>query len=128
MDLPASHFYFSHLEVFQAAPNEADKLRHARENAVQLIESIGQHLGFPIGTKSTAMLLFQRFYAIYDLHLHNPRDVTLACVFVACKIQETFKKMRDLLLATYAIEKPHVTVRPDAPVNIYRLVDGGYRK
>ncbi|KZV84011.1 cyclin-like protein, partial [Exidia glandulosa HHB12029] len=78
----------------------------ARQTACTFIEAVGSRIGFPRKTIATAQVLYHRF------HLHFPRkdapytDVTVAALYVAAKIQDTLKKPRDILMASYAVLYP----------------------
>ncbi|ORY39025.1 hypothetical protein BCR33DRAFT_853603 [Rhizoclosmatium globosum] len=68
------------------------------------IRRLSKRMGFPFYTCSSALQLFHRFQlqikknktrALPDF---NDNDLVIACVFVACKVEETVKKARDLIL------------------------------
>ncbi|KAJ1976043.1 RNA polymerase II C-terminal domain kinase beta subunit [Dimargaris verticillata] len=73
-----------------------------------IIKTVGQKMGFPMQTICTAQLLLTRFYLKCPETLDFTRmEVNLACLFVACKAEETIKKLRDILLAAYILVHPN---------------------
>ncbi|KAG0235042.1 hypothetical protein BGW41_000934 [Actinomortierella wolfii] len=95
---------------------------HARREACEVIAAIGKRIGFPQHTISTAQLLLHRFYmfnAIPDtgneaslltiIQSYNTSTcVVMACLFVSSKIEDTIKKLKDIMMATYLYRHPNV--------------------
>ncbi|KAK9461623.1 cyclin-like protein [Lipomyces oligophaga] len=77
-------------------------------HAFSLIFSTGNQLRFPIRTMGTAAILFQRFYLFNSLQKFPViLDTALACLFVASKMEDTLKKLRDILLAAHRVRHPN---------------------
>ena len=79
-----------------------------RDIATGFIQSVASRLGFPQRTTATAQQIYQRFHLFYppsDFVLH---EIAVASLFVAAKLNDTHKKPRDLLLASYALRFPHL--------------------
>ncbi|SPO31035.1 related to CTK2 - beta subunit of C-terminal domain kinase I [Ustilago trichophora] len=79
-----------------------------RDIATGFIQSVASRLGFPQRTIATAQQIYQRFHLFYppsDFVLH---EIAVASLFVAAKLNDTHKKPRDLLLASYALRFPQL--------------------
>lgn len=77
-----------------------------RDIATGFIQSVASRLGFPQRTTATAQQIYQRFHLFYppsDFVLH---ETAVASLFVAAKLNDTHKKPRDILLASYALRYP----------------------
>ncbi|KAI9506906.1 cyclin-like protein [Coemansia spiralis] len=80
-------------------PLDHPALVSAAKNCV-FIKEISRALGFPSRTISTAQLLVHR------AHIRRPTgttDLALACLFVAAKMEETIKRLRDILVQSYVM-------------------------
>ncbi|SPO30710.1 related to CTK2 - beta subunit of C-terminal domain kinase I [Ustilago trichophora] len=80
----------------------------SRDIATGFIQSVASRLGFPQRTIATAQQIYQRFHLFYppsDFVLH---EIAVASLFVAAKLNDTHKKPRDLLLASYALRFPQL--------------------
>ncbi|KAK9761226.1 RNA polymerase II C-terminal domain kinase beta subunit, variant 3 [Basidiobolus ranarum] len=114
-----SHIYFTKEELTEN-PSLRDnvpirKEMKTRVHCCNFIVHSGKLLGFPQRTLSTAQLLYHRFYLFYSLNDFSPMTVSIACLFVACKIEETFKKLSDILAATYEVAHPGKHMSLDSP-------------
>ncbi|GAC94862.1 hypothetical protein PHSY_002435 [Pseudozyma hubeiensis SY62] len=79
-----------------------------RDISAGFIQSVASRLGFPQRTIATAQQIYQRFHLFYppsDFVLH---EISVAALFVAAKLNDTHKKPRDLLLASYALRFPQL--------------------
>lgn len=84
------------------------KEQQIRFQACYWIRSVGEHLRFPVRTMGTAMVLFHRFHLFYPMADHFVfSDTAAACLFVACKMEDTQKKLREILLASYQVRHPN---------------------
>ncbi|SJX64618.1 related to CTK2-beta subunit of C-terminal domain kinase I [Sporisorium reilianum f. sp. reilianum] len=111
---------FSHIPYFTAIQLETLYARRRgarmsastwltnRDVATGFIQSVASRLGFPQRTIATAQQTYQRFHLFYppsDFVLH---EIAVASLFVAAKLNDTHKKPRDLLLASYALRFPQL--------------------
>ncbi len=56
------------------------------------------------------MYLAHRFYATRNLQAHPTDDVAVACILVASKVEETVRKIKEILLsATYILRNVELT-------------------
>ncbi|KAL3953950.1 hypothetical protein ACCO45_011906 [Purpureocillium lilacinum] len=84
-----------------------------RLQGVQLIDNVRQHLQLPVRTFDTACTYFHKFRLNFRDAEYNYQDAALASLFVACKVEDTIKKSRDILAAAYNVKNPDKTVAPD---------------
>uniref|UniRef100_V5GS83 Cyclin-like domain-containing protein n=1 Tax=Kalmanozyma brasiliensis (strain GHG001) TaxID=1365824 RepID=V5GS83_KALBG len=124
---PAAIPTFSHIPYFTAIQLEtlyarkrgarmsASTWLNNRDIASGFIQSVASRLGFPQRTIATAQQIYQRFHLFYppsDFVLH---EIAVASLFVAAKLNDTHKKPRDLLLASYALRFPQLVKGADEP-------------
>lgn len=76
--------------------------KQRKTKVFQHLIKIVQILKFPIKDLNTAMIYFQRYYLFnpFNSSLSSSINVALTCLFMACKIEDTFKKLRDIILAS----------------------------
>ncbi|CAO3668758.1 unnamed protein product [Rhizopus stolonifer] len=70
------------------------------------MQDVGRKLGFPQKTISTSQALYHRFYLYYSIKEYSPQDISIACLFVASKIEETIKKLKDIFVAVHSVKHP----------------------
>ncbi|UNI16840.1 Beta-glucosidase [Purpureocillium takamizusanense] len=70
-------------------------------------------LTIPVRTFDTACTYFHKFRLNFRDAEYNYQDAALASLFVACKVEDTIKKSRDILAAAYNVKNPDKTVAPD---------------
>ncbi|KAI8614798.1 hypothetical protein BC830DRAFT_1169108 [Chytriomyces sp. MP71] len=79
-----------------------------RIGLARLAVRLCKRMGFPYATKSSALMLLSRFAAFQFATDSEPVadvDLVIASVFVACKVEETVKKARDLILGLHSTLK-----------------------
>ncbi|KAH9924278.1 cyclin-like protein [Epithele typhae] len=113
--------YFTPKEVEMLSERQRGKLsiaqeERARQDACRFIEAIGLEIGFPRKTIATAQNLYHRFHLFFPRHMKDIQyyDVCLAVLLVSCKIHDTLKKTRDLLLAAHGVRNPDRAARAKA--------------
>ena len=93
-DAIASPFYYTKSEL------ERNKVeQYVRIKQTQGIMQVAGHLGLPYYSKSTALYLYHRFMAAYDITDRKLEYIYVACLSLAMKIEETVKKMSDIYIA-----------------------------
>ncbi|KAI0714023.1 cyclin-like protein [Cerioporus squamosus] len=122
--IPASRFkyhlpYFTPQEVERLSEKQRGKLsvtqeEKARQQACGFIEAIGADIGFPRKTIATAQNLYHRFHLFFPRKDFAYHDVCIAALFVSCKIHDTLKKTRDVLIASYAVRFPERAAKAKA--------------
>ncbi|KAK3819678.1 MAG: cyclin-like protein [Benniella sp.] len=76
-----------------------------RRDSCEVIAAIGKRIGFPQHTISTAQLLLHRFYMFNSIP-ESGSEVVMACLFVSSKVEDTIKKLKDIMMATYSYRHP----------------------
>lgn len=92
----------------------AAKWEQIQMAACSFITAVGAKLGCPQSTIGTAQLLYQRFHLFYrpaDFVMH---EVALTCLFTSTKLNDTQKRLHEVLLASYAFRYPDLLGRPPA--------------
>ncbi|KAG0271348.1 hypothetical protein BGZ95_000848 [Linnemannia exigua] len=79
-----------------------------RREACEIIQAIGKRIGFPQHTISTAQLLLHRFFMFNSVQ-DTGNEVVMACLFVSSKVEDTIKKLKDIMIATYIFRHPNAT-------------------
>ncbi|PWN20024.1 hypothetical protein BCV69DRAFT_313227 [Microstroma glucosiphilum] len=78
-----------------------------RQQACGLIAAVGARVGLPQRTVSTAFVIWQKCGVNRGAPSGtSAQQVALAALFLACKLNDTPKKARDLIVASYAIRYP----------------------
>ncbi|KAI2470999.1 hypothetical protein F4781DRAFT_441254 [Annulohypoxylon bovei var. microspora] len=98
------------------AEKRLDPAREAnyRLQGIQVIESTREALFLPVKTYNTACTLYHRFRLDHPTPDYNYTDAALASLFVACKIEDTLKKSREVLCAQHNLKNPdHPTTQDD---------------
>ena len=80
--------------------------------ACSFIAAAGAKLGIPQRTIGSAQLLYQRFHLFYPPADFAVHEVALACLFAASKLNDTPKRIHDLLLTSYALRYPELLAPP----------------
>lgn len=87
-----------------------------RLQGVQLIDNVREHLQLPVRTFDTACVYFHKFRLNFRDAEYNYQDAALASLFVACKVEDTIKKSREILAAAYNIKNPDKPAAADDKV------------
>ncbi|KAF9273443.1 hypothetical protein BGZ68_001515 [Mortierella alpina] len=108
-----SRTYYSKQEqaiIYQARNPAVHVQRQSdmRRESCEVIAAIGKRIGFPQHTISTAQLLLHRFYMFHSVP-DSGNEVVMACLFVSSKVEDTIKKLKDIMLATYFYRHPGAT-------------------
>jgi hypothetical protein len=68
---------------------------------------------------ATSKLYFHLFFAENSMNKYPPLDIAFTSVLVACKAEETYIKIRQILIAVFQILNPSMSVdEVDAKVEI----------
>ncbi|KAI8337263.1 cyclin-like protein [Chlamydoabsidia padenii] len=70
-----------------------------RAQGCAYIQTVGCRLQVPQITVATAMVYFHRFYMRCSFKDHNMNQVAGACVYLACKVEESSRKVNDVTSA-----------------------------
>ncbi|KAB5555040.1 cyclin-like protein [Coniochaeta sp. 2T2.1] len=77
-----------------------------RIQGVQLIDNVREALHLPVKTFVTAATYYHKFRMCHRDAEYNYQDAALASLFVACKVEDTIKKSREILCAAHNIKYP----------------------
>ncbi|KAJ3197851.1 hypothetical protein HDU67_003631, partial [Dinochytrium kinnereticum] len=77
--------------------------RERRVASGRVIGRVCRKMGFPFNTTSCALQLLHRFVSQYPSHGFDTMDLNATCIFLACKIEETIKKARDVIVCLHGI-------------------------
>lgn len=77
------------------------------------LQECSRELLIPQLTISVALTFFQRFYMLESMTVHQPPKVAAACLFLACKVQETHKRLKDIIYWTVRIRTRYTKDFPD---------------
>ncbi|RKP12308.1 cyclin-like protein [Piptocephalis cylindrospora] len=94
---PSWRGYLSKEVLETSSPDDPVKTRNTHTYYVTLISQLTRLLGFPRATWATAILLCTRFYAAHPVLEHPPFLIAIAALFVAGKVEETYKRLKDVL-------------------------------
>ncbi|GMK55631.1 hypothetical protein CspeluHIS016_0206870 [Cutaneotrichosporon spelunceum] len=105
--------YFRAGEIERMSARQRGQLSIAREErmrqqACAFIDAVGVRCGFPRRTIATAQTLYHRFHLFFPYPEFHYIEVSLTTLYVACKLHDTLKKPRDIILASYALRFPHL--------------------
>jgi transcription initiation factor TFIIIB Brf1 subunit/transcription initiation factor TFIIB len=101
--------YFTDEQV-ENSPSRKDGVpqhieRRLRIFGCEIIQDAGILLKLPQVTMATAQVLFHRFYCKQSLKRYNVKQVAMASLFLASKIEEVPKRARDVLNVFHHIEQ-----------------------
>ncbi|CAI4225157.1 unnamed protein product [Auanema sp. JU1783] len=108
--------------IKQGCTYEADE--RFRREGIKMIMSIGQTLRLKVNpTLATAAVYFHRFYMSHSFQ-NTPRELAaLGCLFLAGKVEETPKKVRDLLrVAQTQFPSLYTETKPEDIMGIERVL------
>jgi hypothetical protein len=73
------------------------------ESATVYIRESASEMQLPALTVAVAATFMRRFYMLESITDHNTAHVASACLFLACKVSETHKRLRDFIHHTVAV-------------------------
>lgn len=79
----------------------------------RFVYECGNELKVPQLTSSVAIKFFQRFFMLESMLVHSPPIVAAACLFLSCKVQETHKRLRDIIYWTVKVRTRRSKDFPD---------------
>ncbi|CAD6582723.1 MAG: hypothetical protein CYPHOPRED_002109 [Cyphobasidiales sp. Tagirdzhanova-0007] len=106
-------------EDFQHTPSRADGITYERETyerayGVDLIVRVGSvRINVPVLTVATAALFLQRFYMVESLAQYGAREVAMACLFLAGKVEESLRKVEAVVNYCLRLEDRRKGKEPD---------------
>lgn len=120
-----SAWLFSAEEIANS-PSRADGVEAISEartvaRIADILREASRLLRLPMLTTAVAIKYWQRFYMIESLKKHAPYDVAGACLFLACKVQETHKRLREVIYAIIKVKTKGSAVRCFLPPSVSPL-------
>jgi CTD kinase subunit beta len=94
----------------------------AKEDSVRLqgvawLDQVRRALQLPVRTFDTAAVYYHKFRLLHPDGEYNWSDASAAALFLACKSEDTLKKSRDILCASYNLKAgPGESLSSDDPV------------
>ncbi|CAO1631643.1 unnamed protein product [Sympodiomycopsis kandeliae] len=93
----------------QANPGALVAFEARRSQACALISAVGARLGLPTRTVNTAFVVWQKCGVQLGASSSTTgQQVALAAILVACKLNDTIKKAREVIIGSYAIRYPEL--------------------
>lgn len=119
-------------EEVRESPSRLDGVSEEIEKSVlaksaRFMLEVGQEMMIPSLTVSVAVTFFQRFYMLESILVHSPPLISSACLFLACKVQETHKRLKDII---YSCVKTRTKGSADYPdgLELYEDSSGYYEE
>ncbi|ERN17710.1 hypothetical protein AMTRI_Chr13g91700 [Amborella trichopoda] len=107
-DHSSSNWYFGRKEIEENSPSRRDgidlkKETYFRKSYCTFLQDLGMRLKVPQVTIATAIIFCHRFF-LRQSHLKNDRrTIATVCMFLAGKVEETPRPLRDVILVSYEI-------------------------
>ncbi|GAB5365405.1 hypothetical protein AAMO2058_001054900 [Amorphochlora amoebiformis] len=93
------------------SPSRQDGISFVRENemrrkCVALMQEAGIRLQLPHQAICTAVHYYHRFFTLCSMANHSLLLTAQTCLFIASKVEETSRRVRDILNTTYRLQNP----------------------
>nr|CAD1826879.1 unnamed protein product [Ananas comosus var. bracteatus] len=101
-------WYFSRKDIEENSPSRQDgidlkKETYLRKSYCTLLQDLGMRLKVPQVTIATAIVFCHRFF-LRQSHVKNDRrTIATVCMFLAGKVEETPRPLKDVILVSYEI-------------------------
>ncbi|GAB2286429.1 hypothetical protein Dimus_020836 [Dionaea muscipula] len=101
-------WYFSRKEIEENSPSRQDgidlkKETYLRKSYCTFLQDLGMRLKVPQVTIATAITFCHRFYLRQSHAKNDRRTIVTACMFLAGKVEETPRPLKDVILVSYQI-------------------------
>ncbi|KAI3692227.1 hypothetical protein L6452_32038 [Arctium lappa] len=101
-------WYFSRKEIEENAPSRSDgidlkKETYLRKSYCTFLQDLGMRLKVPQVTIATAIIFCHRFFLRQSHAKNDRRTVATVCMFLAGKVEETPRPLKDVILVSYEI-------------------------
>ncbi|KAK9348898.1 cyclin-like protein [Lipomyces starkeyi] len=70
-----------------------------RSKGISFLALVGMHLHLPQPTLYVAATMFHRFYMRFSIKRHHYYDIGATCIFLSTKVEETNRKLKDIVIA-----------------------------
>ncbi len=92
------------------------QVRLLLHKAIEFLQNAGMKLRLPQLTIATAVVLFQRFYVVHSLKRYDLFKLAAAALFLAGKVEETPKKLRDVVMTAWEMDPRRKPEERDKPL------------
>ncbi|EPS71979.1 hypothetical protein M569_02776, partial [Genlisea aurea] len=104
----AGRWYFSRKEIEENSPSRQDgidlkKEAYLRKSYCNFLQDLGMKLKVPQLTIATAIIFCHRFFLRQSHAKNDRRVVATVCMFLAGKVEETPRPLKDVILMSYEI-------------------------
>ncbi|GAB4855706.1 hypothetical protein Ancab_024349 [Ancistrocladus abbreviatus] len=101
-------WYFSRKEIEENSPSRQDSIdlkkeTYLRKSYCTFLQDLGMRLKVPQVTIATAIIFCHRFYLRQSHAKNDRRTIATACMFLAGKVEETPRPLKDVILVSYEI-------------------------
>ncbi|KAL3143954.1 hypothetical protein ABBQ32_003767 [Trebouxia sp. C0010 RCD-2024] len=117
------NFYVSK-EALADSPSRKDGIspdveREQRIYGCEMIQEAGILLRLPQAVMATGQVLLHRFYCKVSLVAHDVKKAAMACVWLATKLEENPRRMRELLAVFYRLDRRRQGKPNLPPLDVY---------
>lgn len=104
----AGRWYFSRKEIEENSPSKGDgvdlkKETYLRKSYCTFLQDLGMRLKVPQVTIATAIIFCHRFFLRQSHAKNDRRTIATVCMFLAGKVEETPRPLKDVILVSYEI-------------------------
>ncbi|KAK8331109.1 hypothetical protein V6Z12_A10G052700 [Gossypium hirsutum] len=101
-------WYFSRKEIEENSPSRRDgidlkKETYLRKSYCTFLQDLGMRLKVPQVTIATAIIFCHRFFIRQSHAKNDRRTIATVCMFLAGKVEETPRPLKDVILVSYEI-------------------------
>ncbi|XVE51719.1 hypothetical protein DITRI_Ditri02bG0063700 [Diplodiscus trichospermus] len=101
-------WYFSRKEIEENSPSRMDgidlkKETYLRKSYCTFLQDLGMRLKVPQVTIATAIIFCHRFFIRQSHAKNDRRTIATVCMFLAGKVEETPRPLKDVILVSYEI-------------------------
>ncbi|XP_050226028.1 cyclin-T1-3-like isoform X1 [Mercurialis annua] len=101
-------WYFSRKEIEENSPSRRDNIdlkkeTYLRKSYCTFLQDLGMRLKVPQLTIATAIIFCHRFFLRQSHSKNDRRTIATVCMFLAGKVEETPRPLKDVILVSYEI-------------------------
>ncbi|KMZ59170.1 Cyclin-T1-3 [Zostera marina] len=106
--ISGSDWYLSRREIEENSPSRGDgidlkKEAYLRKSYCTFVQDLGMKLKVPQVTIATAIIFCHRFFLRQSHAKNDRRTIATVCMFLAGKVEETPRPLKDVILVSYEI-------------------------
>ncbi|EEB06174.1 P-TEFB associated cyclin [Schizosaccharomyces japonicus yFS275] len=111
-------------EQLNCTPSVLDKIplqqeEIQRSKGCSFIINVGTKLKLPQSTLATANIFLHRFYLRHSLKEYHYYDIAATCIFLACKVEDTNRKVRDIVVYCAKVAQKNLDLEIDEQTKEY---------